>query len=244
MDFVSTKSTGRTQIIKYFNSSELKYSVPLIPSSTTYQGMVESLRIIAGTNDQDKTFVLCPYYRWDPRKQKGCDTQAGGGGKPVRWQKSPGVYEYETPQNAVMAEMLEELRIYGTKPHLECDSKSVLLGQFGRDKIVDGRPVSIYTTIYSFKVAECLSPATFDTAKYSEPRGEDVMSERVAFIPYGTLAECIALVKTIPVANTDDNIVDGIEAISIVSLPDAIYIAKVGAQQLEKRQRFISGQAY
>ena len=146
----------QTQVLRYFNSPDLHPDpVEIKPSSTTYQGMFEVLCLIAELNDPLKTFVLCPFYKLNIAKNKGHDTQAGGGGKPVKWLKSTGEYEYESPHNAVQAEMLEELRICGPKPHLVSESVSITVDKSsGLPKIgSDGAPVYVYTNIYSYILA-------------------------------------------------------------------------------------------
>lgn len=226
-------------IVRYFSSPTLDYDVPVDPSQTTYWGMYEVLcklsqRLKKNGLKPEEHCVLCPRYALTGRKTfPGGDTQACGGGKTAKvWSSRENRYLYEAFTKAAHEELLEELRVIGGTPRLESEIETLNWSKTSRSKIPN------YFKMYSFKVSECKAPVQFDTTEYArkDRRGEDVFTEKVGFVPWGTLDECIRLVQSIPVdiplTGIKPMIVDGIDAISIVSLPKAIDMALYAAHNL------------
>ena len=216
-------------ITRFFNrpGSDLKYDCPVIPSWASYWGMLTTLVDLADTlrqNNMDLAnfCVLCPRYG-PPDNPKypgsGNDTQAGGGGKVAMLKNPTTQRKIETYQEAVEKEMLEELRIIGGSP----DCTTVVETSF----TLKGKPTQCITKIYTFKVSDCKAPAVYDTNKYAHKyhRGIDCFDKKVGFVPWGSLHECIRLIKSIPV-DMSGALVDGIVGVSIVSLTKAIEMAQ------------------
>lgn len=226
-------------VVRFFNSSKMGYDVPIVDSLTTYWGMFESLckirkRLVDAGNDPAKFCVLCPRYALTNRKKSpGGDTQAGGGGKTTKyWNQRERRYCYENFSDAVIEELMEELRIIGGTPCLESEIETVNISR-SRDPVTGAYNPNtrVYSNMYSFRVSECKAPSVYNSAFYATRgrRGEDVVTEKVGFIPWGSLEECLQIVSEIPVDAPCDRIKpvlnDGIDAISIVSLPKAIMMA-------------------
>lgn len=226
-------------IMRYFSSAKMEYDVPVIESNTTYWGMWEVLcnlskRLTSQGLAPEDFCVLCPRYALTGRKGfPGGDTQAGGGGKTAKyWDDRQQRYLYEAFSQAAREEVIEELRVIGGTPCLESEIETTDYSRSER------RSFSVFSKMYSFKVSECKAPPHYNASYYARKgrRGEDVYTEKVGFIPWGTLDECVSLVQAIPVdvpvGKSKSPLVDGIDAVSIVSLPKAIQMASSASRNL------------
>jgi hypothetical protein len=223
-------------ITRFFDKLDLVYDVPIIPSMVTYWGMYDTLVNLSRRLSQDghnpaDYCVLGPHYTKScDCNYPGDDTQAGGGGKTTkRWDPRIMGHCYETFPNAASEEMVEELRIIGGSPHLETVFETSLQ--------IPQLLLKTCTKIYSFKACDCKAPMIYETSKYARKgrRGEDVLSQRVGFVLWGTLGECIQLVESIPVDVPREGklkLVENIDAVSIISLPKAIEMALYASHKL------------
>jgi hypothetical protein len=93
----------------------------------------------------------------------------------------------------------------------------------------------IKTEIFHFEVTDCKPISNFDPYEYGRKgrRGADIQTEKVAYIVWGHVSDCMSIVNKIPISNKHDPLVDDIEAISIVSLSKVIQMAKYAANFLQ-----------
>jgi hypothetical protein len=249
-DFESiiNRSINDTAITKWFNRNTLEYNHPINPSRATYRGMCKNLitltkQLINQNIDPIDYCVLCPHYtlRPDELPHKECaadDTQAGGGGKATRFlNKETLTYHCESFDSAVRGELEEELRITGNLPKL---MSRILSVRYNNHQNGDEMKRNIETNVYAFNVNECKVVDNFDATHYNDKkrRGENDPSRIVGYIVWGKREDCINLVSQIKTncpINVDrismrSNLVDTIDAISIISLPKAISMARYATE--------------
>jgi hypothetical protein len=149
---------------------------------------------------------------------RGGDTHAAGGGK---------VATGELFCLSVREELAEELRINGDSAHQYLESEIV------SERTEKTETVTVVSKMYSFPAGTCKVPDTYDASFYADPlrRGSDHYNEMVGFITWGTLDECMNLIKAIPVDKTEV-LVDKIIGVAIISLPKAIEMADSAIHRL------------
>ena len=199
-------------ITYYFDSAEFKYEQTIIPSRCTYYGMYETLLQLAKkykTTSSTKICVLCPHYH----SGYGNDTQACGGGTLIRaFDKNLSVYKCEKFSDAVSMELTEQLRLHGLPTLL-----SQITSSINNTKIV-------FTQIFSFKASECHGIPMFDTKIGTSRQGESVPTNKVGYIVWGSLQECMKTVESIQL-DSNRPLTKGINGVSIISLDKAIEMA-------------------
>lgn len=235
LETLINRSINNTAITKWFDRIALEYNNPITPSRSTYRGMYKNLitltkQLLDQGIDPMNYYVLCPHYR----PGVGDDTQAGGGGKATKFlNKKTLTYHYESFDLAVREEMREELRITGGTPR---HMSRVFSTRYKNHKNGDRDELNIETNIYAFNVSECEVDDNFDTTYYNKKkqRGKNDPARIVGYIVWGKREDCIDLVsqiRTICPINVDGvtmtpNQIDDIDAISIISLPKTISMAR------------------
>jgi hypothetical protein len=149
--------------------------------------------------------VLCPHYT-------AGDTQAGGGG-------STAINEHPVVGSA--EECMEEIRV--NIPYLHALKPNAIT-------ITTGKVNNTY--IYSCNIRHCKAPDTYYTPHYADKsrRGVDDKTKKVGYIVWGSFNECCDLILRIPVDGCSRMrapiYVDGINGVSIISLPETIMMAR------------------
>ncbi|VBB17744.1 hypothetical protein YASMINEVIRUS_207 [Yasminevirus sp. GU-2018] len=217
-------------VTRVFKTNVISVAQPVKASYCTYWGMLESLRelkTIADNANMTDVCVLCP--RYDVNMPSGGDTQAGGGGKACMWfDRSLRRTVRERPIDAVREEVAEELRLE-TKVLTQMSSFQTTV----RNR--KGYNEDTFTDVFAIRVSDCTPIKNFDPRVYGKKgrRGDDDYFSRVGFIPWGTLEECLSMLVAMEVSMRPSELVDDIDAISIVSLDCAIRMASDAARNLK-----------
>jgi hypothetical protein len=211
-------------ILRIFGERKFRFDQQIVPSVCTYVGMLDSLQhLLTQLQSENKNIneicVLCPYYcKTNNPTWPGMDTQSCGGGKVA---SRDGSHE-----QAASEELAEELRI--------CSNIATLVNTSTLSPKHCDRVTGHITSIYKYHASTCSPIVNFDPIEYGRllRRGADISTERVGFVVWGTLGECIDLVSSIPVNQNSKIQVDSIEGISIVFLRKAINMAKFATRKL------------
>jgi len=218
-DALKTTAADRA-ITRVFSSGDISLFQQIQPSTCTYNGMLESLQSIKDNAELagiSNVCVLCPRYYAHTGGVVYSDTQAGGGGKCcIKDGKR------ECPEVAASAEIAEELRLCAK--HLTSISRK--------------RAGKKVTEVFAARVSECSPIKNFDPKVYGakERRGVDDYMSRVAFIPWGTLDECLGVLTAMEVSTNPTVLVDSIDAISIVSIETAIKMVEFAHAEKAKKK--------
>lgn len=202
--FLLWKFNGDWNVDRYDN---------IIKSYCTYWKMVDALREIAREyTEYTEYFVLGVHYAYNEEKKNGLDTQSGFGGS---------IAFKESPVNAVLQEGYEETRLgIGIEKLKQCTVTKCKRTIFDK-KIQKKKVVSFTSYIYSTPVTNCAAVQNWtNTAK---DRKSDTYN-KVGVIIYGTFQECLNIVSSIPVDNSD-NYNDEIDGIVILPINKAIDLA-------------------
>lgn len=192
-------------ITRAFSSGDIQMHQHIRASTHTYMGTLRSLRALkklAESEGISAPCVLCERYAPGGR---AADTQAGGSGKCAG---------KESRIQAASEEIAEEFRLH--LPAAKLTSMTVT-------KQNQQKNVKV-TEVFAARVSECSPMQNFDAKLYGakKRRGLDDKFQRVAFFLWGCLDECLTVLAAMEVASPDAPLVDGIDAISIVSLDKAI----------------------
>ncbi len=149
--------------------------------------------------------VLCLQYN-DGR------SQVGGTGKCC---EKDG--QTESRKIAAVEEMAEEFRL-----HVSCESLSTM-AKFER------KQSNHVAEVFAVRVTACTPVKEFDPAFYGAEnrRGADVFSQRVGFLPWGSLDQCLDVLVAMEASGSHE-LVDTIDAVSVVSIDKAIELLQIG----------------
>jgi cold shock CspA family protein len=195
-------------ITRVFSSGNIQMHQHIRASTHTYLGTLRSLYAIkklAKSEGISMPCVLCERYAAAADGRWAADTQVGGSGKCAGT---------ESRIQSASEEIAEEFRL--RLPAAKLTSLTVT-------KQKQQKNVKV-TEVFAARVAECSPIEEFDAELYGAKnrRGRDDKFQRAAFFLWGCLDECLDVLAAMEVASASAPLVDGIDAISIVSLDKAI----------------------
>jgi hypothetical protein len=202
-------------VTRCFSSSDIQMHHDIQPSESqtltqqqSWSAMLRSLisiRKLAKAEGIINPSVLCLQYD-DGR------SQVGGTGKCC---EKDG--QIESRKIAAAEEIAEEFRL-----HVSCDSLSTM-AKFER------KQSDHVTEVFAVRVTNCTPVSGFDPVFYGSEhrRGADVFSQRVGFLPWGSLDQCLDVLVAME-ASGSHKLVDTIDAVSVVSIDKAIELLRVG----------------
>jgi hypothetical protein len=214
-------------ITRSFSSTEIQI-VPIIEAKCTtltqqhtYSAMHRSLIAIKELAESEGIVhpcVLCVRYG-------AGDTQVGGTGKCCAKDG-----EIESRMVGASEEIAEELRLRvspqslsSTAEHFDKKSKK-------------------FTEVFAARITECAPIPDFDPLHYGNKtrRGCDVAEQRIGFLPWGSLSECLDVLVAQELSTSDER-VEGIDGVSVVSIHTAIQMVHRALTQA--REAFAAAKA-
>ena len=206
-------------VTRCFSSSDIQMHHDIKPSTSvtltqqqTWSAMLRSLisiKKLARSEGIIDPSVLCLQY------DDGF-SQVGGTGKCC--QKGGQV---ESRKTAAAEEIAEEFRLHVSRDSLSTTAKFAHKTQ--NDHV---------TEVFAVRVTACTPVSRFDPVFYGADavkhrRGDDVYSQRVGFLPWGSLDQCLDVLAAMEACGSHE-LVDRIDAVSVVSIDKAIRLLQVG----------------
>jgi hypothetical protein len=216
-------------ITRSFSSTEIQI-VPIIEAKCTtltqqhtYSAMHRSLIAIKELAESEGIVhpcVLCARYGVGAG-----DTQVGGTGKCCAKDG-----KIESRMVGASEEIAEELRLRVSPQNL-----SSMAEHFDKKS-------KKFTEVFAARVTACAPIPNFDPLHYGSKtrRGCDVSEQRIGFLPWGSLSECLDVLVAQELSTSDER-VDGIDGVSVVSIHTAIQMVHRALTQA--REAFAAAKA-